>query len=69
MYQSHCMYISWFVLMVTIAAILFHCLEFYPCRYDGDYRCDNGRCIRQADVCDGSNDCRDNSDEAYCDSK
>ena len=31
-----------------------------------EYTCHNGYCVYQWDVCDGSNDCGDNSDEWFC---
>lgn len=31
-----------------------------------EYKCHNGFCIYMWDVCDGSDDCGDNSDEWYC---
>jgi hypothetical protein len=30
------------------------------------FTCDNGNCVPQYDVCDGYNDCGDNSDEYGC---
>ena len=33
----------------------------------GEYQCDNGECIRAAYLCDGTQDCKDASDEFYCD--
>ena len=30
------------------------------------YRCDNGNCVRGSDVCNGDNNCGDNSDEMQC---
>jgi len=30
------------------------------------YQCDNGQCVRRAEVCDGQNDCGDLTDERNC---
>ena len=30
------------------------------------FRCSNRRCIQMSKVCDGANDCNDNSDEMDC---
>lgn len=39
----------------------------YPPCADGEFTCQNGRCIPQAQVCNGVNDCKDNttSDETH----
>ena len=37
-----------------------------PCPYDGDFRCDDGVCIRSNLVCNRYNNCRDGSDEVNC---
>lgn len=35
-----------------------------PCNRTDEFKCSNGRCILQVDVCDGVSDCSDGSDEA-----
>ena len=44
---------------------LYFCIAAQTCRQD-QFRCDNGRCISNAWVCDVDNDCTDNSDEKNC---
>lgn len=39
------------------------CLGSCPAWY---WQCADGRCIKNNTVCDGRSDCRDNSDERYC---
>ncbi|GBN27747.1 hypothetical protein AVEN_198860-1 [Araneus ventricosus] len=36
-----------------------------PCSFD-QYRCLNNKCVHRTDMCNGRNDCGDNSDENYC---
>ena len=30
------------------------------------FLCDNGQCVRESDICNGRDDCGDNSDETNC---
>ncbi len=46
---------------------IFICLEtsVASCRPE-EFRCNNNRCLFKRWVCDGENDCGDNSDEINC---
>ncbi|KAB0389160.1 hypothetical protein E2I00_009171, partial [Balaenoptera physalus] len=41
-------------------------VEVLPTCSPLDFHCDNGKCIRRSWVCDGDNDCEDDSDEQDC---
>ena len=47
--------------------LFFPCVEDISC-YDGFVDCHNGRCVQTQYMCDGDNDCFDNTDEDpyYC---
>lgn len=48
---KHC--VQWFHLILTAE----------PTCWSDRFRCANGRCISQSWICDGDDDCGDNSDE------
>ena len=37
-----------------------------PCPYDGDFKCNDGRCLRSYSVCDGYPHCQSEEDEQNC---
>ncbi|XP_065835534.1 sortilin-related receptor-like [Oscarella lobularis] len=41
---------------------------YASCSASDDFRCQNGQCIRRANVCNYARDCSDNSDEQNCES-
>ena len=36
------------------------------CPFDGDFKCNNGRCLRSYDVCNGYSNCQSGEDEENC---
>ena len=36
------------------------------CPYNGDFKCNDGRCVRSHYVCDGYDDCDSGEDEENC---
>ena len=45
---------------------LYTCSVHRSCPYDGDFKCNDGKCLRSYDVCDGRSECRDGEDELNC---
>ena len=42
------------------------CLVNRPCPYDGDFKCNDGICLRSYYVCDGYSHCQNGEDEQNC---
>ena len=51
------------VFCVILGHILISDDDDYPACEESQFRCNSSRCIRESYVCNGDNDCRDNSDE------
>ena len=41
-------------------------IVYRSCPYDGDFKCSNGRCLRENSVCNGYSTCESGSDEQNC---
>ena len=39
---------------------------YRSCPYNGDFKCNDGKCLRSYDVCDGSRECVSGEDEQNC---
>ena len=52
------------IVLIDFSASVHTCflLDYQPCS-PGQYTCDNKRCVSYDFLCDGDNDCKDNSDE------
>lgn len=67
-FKSKCRLKCLCFLLLTLIGIQksFGLKVFQKCLPLKQFECDNGRCIPYSKVCNGRNDCVDNSDEKYC---
>ena len=63
--QSHCCSVHWCIKSHDMPCFFLVLHVTANCNSD-EFTCDNGECKPQYYVCDGDNDCGDNSDEQGC---
>jgi len=42
------------------------CSVSRSCPYDGDFKCNDGKCLRSTSVCNGYSSCQNEEDEQNC---